>query len=126
MFCVIFLLVLLAGCGTMLPPAAQPGAWRLEYRGECAGREAEPLQITRIDERAIAFTDFLLEADAQQVYRGRARYIAPMPADGRDIAYTIDYALQANEHGGFTGEQVVIESGGHGLACPVELVAARG
>ena len=54
------------------------------------------------------------------VYRGFADFIAPMPADGRDIIYRVDYALRRLEDGGFAGTQTITEGGGHSLPCPVE------
>ena len=45
-----------------------------------------------------------------------------MPVDGRDIPYEIRYVLRASDDGGFRGTETIIEGGGHGLACPIELV----
>lgn len=125
------LLALLSACGTMAPstplatgdPVGRPatGAWTLEYTGGCAGREAERLEITQLDETAIAFGDFELLRNEAGEYSGTANRIAPMPADGREIGYTITYTLTATDAGGFAGTETVVEGGGHGLDCPVEL-----
>ena len=118
------LLSLLSACGTMAaPPAAAPqaGIWVLRYSGECAGRAAERIHITQLDAATIAFADFTLRADAAGDYVGSAMFSAPMPADGRDIPYEIAYRLRP-AGGGFHGSETVIESGGHGIACPVGLV----
>ena len=102
------------------PPRA--GIWSLEYHGGCSGQEAEKLRITRLDESEISFDDFLLLRDDQGEYSGTADFIAPMPVDGRDIPYTITYTLSATGSGGFSGTETIVEGGGHGLDCPVELV----
>jgi len=102
--------------------APGPGQWSLAYRGGCSGREAETLRITRLDETAIVFDEFHLLRDEADEYSGSAIFIAPMPADGREIPYEISYALKLNETGGFSGSETIVEDGGHGLDCPVELV----
>lgn len=118
--------LVLSACGTMQPepgPSAPgPGVWSLEYRGGCTGQEAETLHITRLDAGEIAFDDFRLLRNEQGEYSGTADRIAPMPVDGRDIPYTITFTLRATEDGGFAGAETIIEGGGHGLDCPVELV----
>ena len=122
------LLSLLSGCGTVAaPPAFSPraGIWTLRYTGECAGRAAERLDITQLDAAVIAFADFTLRRDAAGGYVGSALFSAPMPADGRDIPYEIAYRLRP-EGGGFSGSETVIESGGHGIACPIALKFAGG
>ncbi len=122
----VLLLVMLlpTACGTHARPQTfrppQAGIWTLHYMGSCQGRDAEMLQITRLDESEIAFDSFRLLRDDDSVYRGSANFIAPMPADGRDIGYVISYELSP-AGGGFTGDELVIEGGGHGLSCPVEL-----
>lgn len=125
------LLLLLSACGTMAPgppPGAeepeQPraGEWSLHYSGDCAGREAEPLWIAKINETEIVFDDFRLLRNAEGDYIGSAVFFAPMPADGRDIPYEISYALTATDAGAFIGMETVVEGGGHGLGCPIELV----
>ena len=101
--------------------APREGAWTLAYRGDCAGRESERITITQLDERAIAFDAFnLLRGDAGD-YVGSATFIAPMPADGRNIPYEIRYALRLDAEGKLVGTQTVIEGGGHGLTCSVQL-----
>ncbi|MCY3781471.1 MAG: hypothetical protein OXG78_14250 [Chloroflexi bacterium] len=129
---IVFLLALTA-CGTMQPPptslTTQPelpraGNWSLEYTGECAGREAERLHITRLDETAMVFDNFELLRNEAGEYVGSAVFIAPMPVDGREIPYEIAYVLRAAAAGGFAGTETVIEGGGHGIGCPIELVFA--
>ena len=121
------LLIVLTACGTLEPPpepsaqTPRAGLWSLEYTGDCAGREAERLQITQLDKTAIVFGDFTLLRDAAGQYSGTADRIAPMPADGREIGYTITYALTAAEAGAFAGTETVVEGGGHGLDCPIQL-----
>ena len=80
------------------------------------------MQITVLDETTIAFDDFELRRNAHGEYVGSAVFIAPMPVDGRDIPYEIAYALTATDAGGFRGTETIVEGGGHGIACPVELV----
>ena len=126
----VWLLFVLTACGTLAPmPApreetlAEPraGNWTLEYSGGCTGRETEPLLITQLDETAIVFDDFTLRRNEAGEYVGTANRIAPMPVDGREIGYTITFRLKATEAGGFAGTETVVEGGGHGLDCPVEL-----
>lgn len=123
------LAALLTGCGTMTPSAtteretgARAGNWRLHYTGSCVGREAEPLLITQLDDAEMVFGDFHLLRDAAGAYIGSALFIASMPVDGREIPYEIAYALNATEAGGFAGTESVVEGGGHGITCPVELL----
>ncbi len=99
-----------------------PGTWSLEFRGGCSGQEAETLHITRLDEDEIAFDDFQLLRNEAGEYVGGATFFAPMPADGRDIPYEISYTLRATDEGGFAGAETIVEGGGHGLDCPVELL----
>ncbi len=126
------LLAFLSACGTMTPPletatnSPRAGLWSLEYTGGCAGREAERLQITQLDETAIVFDDFTLLRDAAGQYSGTADRIAPMPVDGREIGYTITYTLTAAEAGAFVGTENIVEGGGHGLECPVALLYLGG
>ncbi len=121
----LILVIALAGCGTLetsptpIPPKA--GMWTLRFHGECAGREAETVQVTRFDEAEIAFDDFRLLRDATGQYTGSANFIAPMPVDGREIGYIISYSLKPAADG-YSGQQLVIEGGGHGIGCPVRLV----
>ena len=122
----LILALALAGCGTLatpprpIPPAA--GVWTLHFHGDCAGRESESLQVTRLDESEIAFGDFRLLRDDAGDYAGSANFIAPMPADGRDIGYVVSYSLRLDEvSSGFVGTQTVVEGGGHGIGCPVAL-----
>ena len=118
--------LVLSACGTMQAELARAapraGSWSLEYRGGCSGREAERLHITRLDENMIAFDEFELLRDAAGAFVGGATFFAPMPADGRDIPYEIRYALRASDDGAFAGTESIVEGGGHGLDCPVELV----
>lgn len=124
------MLMMLSACGTMqpnlAPPAPRAGAWLLEFHGGCTGQEAETLLITRLDESAIAFDEFELLRDDQGEYSGTADFVAPMPADGRDIPYTITYRLSASEDGGFAGTETIVEGGGHGLDCPIKLAFIGG
>ncbi len=106
--------------------APRAGTWSLEYHGGCSGREAETLRITRLDETAIVFDDFRLLRDDEGDYSGSAIFIAPMPVDGREIPYEIIYTLSSRDDGGFAGTETIIEGGGHGLDCPVELVFLGG
>ena len=121
------MLLAIAACGTMAPqPEAgsalpRAGLWTQQYQGECAGRESEKLLITRLDESAIVFDDFELLRNEAGEYVGSAIFIAPMPVDGRDIPYEIRYVLRASDDGGFSGTETIIEGGGHGLSCPIEL-----
>lgn len=118
--------LLLSACGTMqtelAPAGPRAGLWSLEYRGDCAGQEAERLQITRLNVDELAFDDFRLLRDAAGDFVGSATFFAPMPADGRDIPYEIRYSLRISDDGAFAGVETIIEGGGHGLDCPVELV----
>ena len=119
---------MLSACGTMAPaPTSEPemsqaGLWSLRFSGECSGQEAESLRITQLDESAIVFDEFELLRNEAGEYVGSAIFIAPMPVDGRDIPYEISYALRASDDGGFSGTETIIEGGGHGIACQVELV----
>ncbi len=106
----------------MAPLAPSLGVWSLEYRGGCTGQEAEKLRITRLDESEIAFEDFRLLRKDEGEYSGSAIFIAPMPVDGREIPYEIIYTLSSSDDGGFAGTETIIEGGGHGLDCPVELL----
>ena len=119
------LALVVAGCGSMATPLQKPppgaGIWRLEYLGDCQAREAETIHIAQLDEREIAFDDFHLLRDETGAYTGSANFIAPMPVDGREIGYVISYSLQPDA-AGFSGEQLVVEGGGHGIGCPVRLV----
>ena len=105
------------------PEAPQPGPWSLLYTGACAGRESEAIRITELDDSAIQFDDYHLLRDESGEYRGSANFIASMPVDGREIGYVITYALRANDTGGFSGTQTVVEGGGHGLDCQVALLS---
>ncbi len=119
-------MIALNACGTMAPaPAPEApiaGLWSLRFSGDCSGQEAESLLITQLDEEAIVFDEFELRRNAADEYVGSAIFIAPMPVDGRDIPYEIRYVLRASEAGGFSGTETIIEGGGHGLACPIEMV----
>ena len=106
----------------MSRPRRAPGLWSLEYRGGCTGQEAERLQVTRLDTGEIAFDDFRLLRNEAGEFVGSATFFAPMPVDGRDIPYEITYALRASDDGGYVGTETIVEGGGHGLDCPVELV----
>ena len=118
----------LTACGTMAPPPESnaitpgPGLWSLRFAGECSGQEAESLRITQLDEAVIVFDEFELLRNEAGEYAGSAIFIAPMPVDGRDIPYEISYLLRASDDGGFSGTETIVEGGGHGIACPVELV----
>jgi len=115
--------LVLSACGKLQTEAGpRAGIWSLEYSGGCSGQEAERLQITRLDADEIAFDDFRLLRDAAGDYAGSATFFAPMPADGRNIPYEIRYTLRASDEGSFAGTETIIEGGGHGLDCPVELV----
>ena len=120
----LILIIALAGCGSMAPPMRtpppSPGIWTLQYVGDCQARDAETIHITRLDEDEIAFDDFRLLRDATGQYTGSANFIAPMPVDGREIGYIISYSLSPTADG-YSGQQLVIEGGGHGIGCPVRL-----
>ena len=107
---------------TTQPKSPGPGTWSLEYHGGCSGREAEALRITRLDETAIVFDEFHLLRGEAGDYSGSAIFIAPMPVDGREIPYEISYALKLNETGGISGSETIVEDGGQGIACPIELL----
>ena len=106
--------------------APRIGEWSLEYRGGCTGREAEKLQITRLDENEIAFDDFRLLHNEAGEFVGSATFFAPMPVDGRNIPYEVTYTLRASDEGMFVGTETITEGGGHSLDCPVALVYAVG
>ena len=112
----------MAPAPTSEPDGPKAGEWSLLFGGECAGRESESLQIAQLDESAIVFDEFELLRNEAGEYVGSAIFIAPMPVDGRDIPYEITYALSANDDGGFSGTETIIEGGGHGLACSITLV----
>ena len=112
----------MAPAPTRGPEMPQAGLWSLRFTGECAGRESEKLLITQLDESAMIFDEFQLQRNENGEYIGSAIFIAPMPVDGRDIPYEISYVLRASDDGGFSGTETIIEGGGHGLACPIELV----
>lgn len=122
------LLCLLVGCGSAAPTApaavdsAQVGRWSLEYSGACSGREAKPIHISQLDDSQMVFDGFHLRRNDDGQYEGNADFIAPMPVDGRDIPYTIAYALSRDETGGFVGTETVVEGGGRSADCPIELV----
>ena len=124
----LLLVVTLSACGTMAPvttsqpEAPKAGLWALRFSGDCAGQEAESLRITQLDEIAIVFDEFELLRNEAGEFVGSAIFIAPMPVDGRDIPYEITYALRANDDVGFSGTETIVEGGGHGIACPIELV----
>ncbi len=127
----VLLLLLLTACGTMAPPLStvreepKAGLWTQRYSGECAGRESEPLLITRLDKSAIVFDEFELLRNEAGGYAGSAIFSAPMPVDGREIPYEIAYVLELNGTGGFSGSETVVEDGGHSIACPIELRYSR-
>ncbi|MCY3918022.1 MAG: hypothetical protein OXG49_18615 [Chloroflexi bacterium] len=127
----IALALALTACGTMAPApvssseAPKAGLWSLRFSGDCSEQEAESLLITQLDEEAIVFDEFELLRNEAGAYVGSAIFTAPMPVDGRDIPYEIRYAL-ASDDGGFSGTETIIEGGGHGLACPIELAFVSG
>ena len=75
-----------------------------------------------MDESVIVFDEFELLRNEEGKYVGSAIFIAPMPVDGRDIPYEISYELRATAEGGFVGTETIVEGGGHGIACPIELL----
>ena len=117
-------LLMLTACGTMAtPPKSEPvmpraGLWTLSYTGECKGREAETLRLTRVDERVIVFDEFELARNEAGDYVGSAIFIAPMPVDGRDIPYEISFALSAASDGSLTGTETVVEGRGARAGLP--------
>ena len=124
---VLLVVIILSSCGAMAPmPDAGPasprvGRWSLAYSGGCTGREAEPIEVTRLDATELVFDEFHLRVDEAGYYAGSADFIAPMPADGRDVVYTVAYRLSLNEGGTFVGTETITEGGGHSLDCPVAL-----
>ncbi len=120
----LILAIMLSACGSMAIPLRTPapgaGFWTMDYVGDCQAREAETLHIIRLDEREITFDDFRLLRDETGQYTGSASFIAPMPADGREIGYIISYSLSPTADG-YAGQQLVVEGGGHGIGCPVRL-----
>lgn len=132
--CLALALIWMVGCGTLAKPwdfrmdqlADRPviGRWTLQYIGGCAGRESEAIQVSRLDEAELVFDEFHLRRDSEGVFQGSADFIAPMPADGRDVIYRISYALHALEHGKFAGTETITEGGGAALDCPIQLVFA--
>ena len=128
----LFMSFLLAGCGTMATPGddgtgasserPKTGRWSLEYTGGCTGREAESILITHLDDSTLVFDDFALRRDDDGQFAGGVDFVAPMPADGRDVIYTITYSLRNSGVGRFAGTEGITEDGGHSLDCPVELV----
>ena len=132
-FCHLTLAVIwLAGCGTMAKPLEFPmdqprdrpqiGRWSLEYTGGCTGRESETIHLTLLDDETIVFDDFELRRNSEGVFQGSADFIAPMPADGRDVVYTIAFSLSIAEDGGFAGAESITEGGGQSIECSVKLV----
>ena len=125
------MLLAFAACGTPAPPPgaasalARPGIWTQHYTGECAGREPESLRISQLNESEIIFDEFQLQRNENGEYSGSAIFIAPMPVDGRDIPYEIRYVLRASGDNGFSGTETIIEGGGHGIGCPIDLVFVR-
>ncbi|MCY4019563.1 MAG: hypothetical protein OXG39_09160 [Chloroflexi bacterium] len=132
--CLALALIWVAGCGTLAKPSdfriGQPadrpliGRWTLEYTGGCAGREAEAIQVSRLDDEELVFDDFHLRRNREGIFEGSAEFIAPMPADGRDVVYIISYALHAREDDIFVGTETITEDGGASLGCPIQLVFA--
>ena len=133
--CFALMIIWMAGCGTMAKPAATPlerdsaghsqlGAWTLEYSGDCAGREAERVQVRRLDGSELVFDEFQLRRADDGLFAGNADFIAPMPADGRDVSYRIAYALRRRADGAFAGRETITEDGGAALGCPVTLTYA--
>lgn len=128
--CLALAAIWIAGCGTMAaaPEAKRQtpraGAWSLAYTGGCAGRESETIQVTRLDDAELVFDEFRLRRNTEGVFEGSADFIAPMPADGRDVIYTIAYALSLSDDGIFTGSESITEDGGESLDCPIQLVFA--
>ncbi len=124
---VLLVIAQLTACGTMAPPLStvreepKAGLWTRRYSGECAGRESEPLRVTRLDESAIVFDEFELLRNEAGEYVGSAIFSTSMPVDGREIPYEIAYVLELNGTGGFSGSETVVEDGGHAIACPIEL-----
>ena len=137
----LILICSLVACGTMAKPApatlpkspsismrgdldagSRIGHWSLRYTGGCTGRESEPIEVTRLDDAELVFDDFQLSREETGSYLGSANFIAPMPADGRDVVYTIAYSLRREDEGKFVGTETVVEGGGHSLDCPVELL----
>ena len=102
--------------------APKTGRWSLEYFGGCTGREAKPILVTHLDDNTLIFDDFELRRDDDGQFTGSADFVAPMPADGRDVIYTIAYSLRDVGDGKFAGTEEITEGGGHSLDCPVELV----
>ena len=103
---------------------SQLGAWTLEYSGDCAGREAKRVQVRRLDGSELVFDEFQLRRADDGVFAGGADFIAPMPADGRDVSYRIAYALRRRGDGAFAGRETITEDGGAALGCPVTLTYA--
>ncbi|MCY4070807.1 MAG: hypothetical protein OXG60_05880 [Chloroflexi bacterium] len=140
--CLALAAIWIAGCGTMAIPVKTPleksspiaiggdlersrlGRWTLEYTGGCAGRESETIQVTRLDDAELVFDDFHLRRNSDGVFEGSADFIAPMPADGRDVVYTIAYALSLGDDGKFAGTESITEDGGESLDCSIQLVFA--
>ena len=125
--------LVLSACGEMAAPLPTPpryfeGRAALQYSGVCQGREAKPVVIAQADAEQMTLDGIVLRRAAGQdeQYAGRADFIAPMPADGRDIVYTIAYSLRRRVDGSLAGTESVIESGGHALDCPVALVFDEG
>lgn len=128
---VLCVMMLSVSCGAMAPmpdvsteqsQAPRIGKWLLQYTGGCTGREAESIAVERLDESELVFDDFHLRRDADGTYVGSADFIAPMPADGRDVVYTVAYSFKLNSDGSFVGTETITEGGGHSLDCPVKLV----
>ena len=78
--------------------------------------------MSRLEAADLVFDGFHVRRDSEGIFQGSADFIAPMPADGRNVVYTVTYALQAFEDGRFAGTETITEDGGASLDCPVELV----
>lgn len=131
----LLLVMVLSACASQSIPAPSPqptdvpddsiaplGSWSLQYVGKCAGRDAENIDITVLDETQIVFEEFTLTISDDGVYVGSIQSIAPMPADGRDIVFETVIELAQEDRNTFSGTETITETGKGADDCPIQLV----
>lgn len=131
----LLLVIVLSACASQSTPTPSPqptdvpdnsiapsGSWSLQYTGKCAGRDAENIDITVLDDKQIAFEEFMLMINGEGVYIGSIQSVAPMPADGRDIVFETVIELTQEDRNTFSGTETITESGKASDDCPIQLV----
>ena len=98
------------------------GLWSVVFIEKCQGREAKNIDVTTFDDKQIVFDEFTLTVDENGQYVGQAQFVAPMPEDHRDVIYTIEYQLTQDSETVFSGEEVIVESGGLSDGCPIQFI----